>query len=253
MAQAEHPHGARVVRVLEQLRARGTAGQAEAVAAIERERAKLLTDESLLVDGSLREAGPRGPARTVRDACKASKPPVPSLLMYLLVREFKPTRIIELGTNLGISSAYQALALKANGDGQLATFEASPYRQRIARELHTRLGLDNVTYVLGLFQDTLAPWLSQASPVDFAFIDGNHQYEATLAYGDLILAHAKPDAILVFDDIRWSAGMKKAWARLKNDRRFQLVIDLSGIGVCVRTEAYAGRRHAYPRICHALS
>lgn len=73
-----------------------------------------------LVDGSLGEPGPYDGERSVGDACKASRPPQPSLFMYLLIREFAPSRVVELGTNLGISSAYQAAALQANGnDGKL--------------------------------------------------------------------------------------------------------------------------------------
>jgi len=39
----------------------------------------------------------------------------------------------------------------------------------------------------------------------------------------------------VFDDIRWSAGMKEAWDQLARDPRMRLAVDLLEIGVCVTT------------------
>lgn len=131
--------------------------------------------------------------------------------------------------------------------------DASQYRLRVARDLHSRLGLNNVTYVAGLFEHTLHETLKTIGPVDFAFIDGHHQYRPTLDYTNAILDYAAPETILVYDDIRWSEGMKRAWAELKRDRRFQLVLDLNGMGVCVHKEGLAGRRVALPPIYHAFS
>ena len=56
---------------------------------------------------------------TVSNACKASKPYFWSLVLFKLLREFRPITCIELGTCLGISAAYQATALKLNNKGNL--------------------------------------------------------------------------------------------------------------------------------------
>jgi predicted O-methyltransferase YrrM len=40
-----------------------------------------------------------------------------ALLLYHLLRRFRPTSCVELGTCLGLSGAYQAAALKSNGAG----------------------------------------------------------------------------------------------------------------------------------------
>ena len=61
---------------------------------------------------------------TVGETCRnASKPYFWSLLLFKLIREFKPSRSIELGTCLGISGAYQASAQKINKRGRLITLE----------------------------------------------------------------------------------------------------------------------------------
>jgi predicted O-methyltransferase YrrM len=150
--------------------------------------------------------------------------------------------VIELGTNVGISSAFIGAALTVNGDsGKLVTLDASPYRQRLARQLHSRLGLRNVTYTAGLFNDTLESVLERSGHVDLAFIDGHHQYQPTLDYLDAILQQATVDCAFVFDDIRWSDGMKQAWTEIMGDPRFGLVMDLGSIGVCIRGDAATGR------------
>lgn len=252
LARVRSPQAKRFARVLERLVQGESSQRNPALAAIEAERERLLSQTQPLADGSLGESGIYDAGLSIRDACKASKPPRPSLLMHLLVREFAPNQIVELGTNLGVSSAYQAAALRANGTGRISTFEASPYRLRIAREVHARLGLHEVAYVQGLFAQTLEPALKDLPPVDFAFIDGHHQYAPTLEYCNSILRHAARNVILVFDDIRWSRGMQQAWRELKRDRRFHLVIDLHGIGLCFYHEEQTTRRLIFPPIYHAF-
>lgn len=144
IAHVGGPYGRRFAQILDRLERRDTDGEHSAIAAIERQRAQLRSRDDVLADGTLGEPGPYDSGLTVRDACRASKPPRACLLMHLLVREFAPRQIVELGTNLGVSAAYQACALKANGAGRICTLEASPYRLRVAKELHAAVGLNNV-------------------------------------------------------------------------------------------------------------
>ena len=71
--------------------------------------------------------------KTGARVCDVSKGRRFATFLYLLAREFKPQLALELGTNVGISSAYQAAALKLNGRGKLVTLESSPYRLRLAK------------------------------------------------------------------------------------------------------------------------
>ena len=70
--------------------------------------------------------------------------------------------------------------------------------------------------------------------IDLAFIDGHHQYQPTLDYFEEIFRFSTPDTVFVFDDIRWSDGMKRAWSQIQSDDRLNLIVDLSRIGVCMR-------------------
>ena len=200
-----------------------------AVQAIERERVRLLRDRGPLCAGADGLDWDRG--RTVREACGASKPPRPAFMLYELARTFGPHTVIEFGTNVGISTAY--LATGVGGDGTVITLEASPDRSRIARDLHARLGLTNVRYVPGFFDDTLAGVLAETDRVDLAFIDGNHHEEPTLAYFDAVAAKMGAGGMVVFDDTRWSPGMVAAWREARVHPRVRLALDFGWVGLAV--------------------
>lgn len=253
LRNSAHPRASRIADVLGALTDEASFAD-ERVAAIEKERGALLLRTEPLVDGSLDAAGLYDEGVTIDAACRVSKPRIAARMMYLLMGEFRPNRVIELGTNLGISSAYQAAGLAANdAAGRIVTLEASPYRLRLARELHGRVGLDNLDYRQGLFADTLDAAVADFGPFDFAFIDGHHQYEPTLDYFDRIWRHSHADAVFVFDDIRWSDGMQRAWAALQADPRIALAVDLGTVGICVtRPEASDAPREALAPISWAL-
>lgn len=219
----------------------------EVIARIEVERKRLLNRNEPLIDGSLGEGGLYDENVTIKQACDVSKQPEPALMLYRLTRALNPLSVIELGTNVGISSAYIGAALRVNGrNGKLATLDASAYRQRLAKEVHSNLGLDNISYVEGLFTDTLNPTLSGKNSIDLAFIDGHHQYQPTLDYFAQIHKVATSDATFVFDDIRWSDGMTKAWSEIQADGRLGLVVDLVSVGVCVCRSEAVSQRYVLP-------
>jgi len=128
---------------------------------IERLRTSMLLDDSPLIDGSLGEGGRYDQDQTVADACRVSKPRNSARLLYSVTHEYRPTTLIELGTNVGISSAYLAAA-----GGRVTTLESSPYRLRLAQKLHDQIGL-KIDYVQGLFDETLASALAKLPPVSW--------------------------------------------------------------------------------------
>ncbi len=227
------PRAARLVACFQRLDMQTSAEQAR-IHAIERERRRMLQDDGPLIDGSA-EPGLYDEGQTIAAATKVSKSPRGALLLYQLIQEFKPQLVVELGTNVGISAAYQAAALNDNATGgRLVTLEASPYRLRLAKSLHAKLGLENVSYVPGLFSDTLDAALAEHGRVDLAYIDGHHQYQPTLDYFDALWRYSGEAAMFVFDDIRWSEGMLRAWTQLRADPRLDITVDLGSMGLGCR-------------------
>jgi predicted O-methyltransferase YrrM len=230
----EHPLAPRLARALRRVRERDHSTLLPWIWRIEQERAKLLSNRELLEKRGA-SIGPRDHGCTVHDAALKSRRLHDAVAFYLLVRELSPAHVLELGTGVGISGAYVAAALFDGSGGTLKTLEASPARSEIARALHSELGLTNIQYVVGSFDRTLAGALSD--PIDFAFIDGGHQHEPSLDYFDRVWQHSTENAVFVFDDIRASRGMERAWRRLQSDPRLALVVDLSGLGIGVSTRS----------------
>lgn len=169
---------------------------------------------------------------TIARACRASKPPVWAELLYRLVNRLQPRVVLELGTNLGISSAYLGAAGR-QGDVSIVTLDGAPARLQLARGLHARLGLRNVSYHLGTFSRTLPGVLEAIPAISLAFIDGHHHRQPTLDYFDQVFPRLHDQSVVVFDDICWSRGMVEAWRALCADRRFSFIVDLTNVGIAV--------------------
>jgi len=180
--------------------------------------------------------------KTIGDVCRtASKPYKWSFLLLKLIREFRPLVCLELGTCLGVSASYQAAALKLNQSGRIVSLEGAESLARLAEGHFQRLGLDNVDVVVGLFQDNLKNVLKEHGPIDYAFVDGHHQEEPTLAYFREILPFLSERAVLVFDDISWSDGMKRAWSTIKAHESIKVCVDLAYVGICIIDRTTEGK------------
>src|ERR1700690_2499555 len=120
----------------------------------------------------------------VGEACQSySKPRQWATLMHLLITRVKPRNCLEMGTCLGFSAAYQASALELNGAGKLVTLEGAPSFAAIASRNLELLGLAHrASVVVGRFDDTFESALNDLGSVDYAFIDGHHEEQATIRY-----------------------------------------------------------------------
>jgi predicted O-methyltransferase YrrM len=238
--------GIQLKETLESLQRELPQSDKDLIKRIEVERKRLLGNNEPLNDGSFGEGGLYDKNTSISLVCSKGCKPPKLLMLYLLTRTIKPQTVIELGTNVGISSAYIGMALKVNAqNGTITTLEASPYRLRLAKEVHHNLGIDNISYVEGLFQDTLSASLTDLGSVDLAFIDGDHKYQSTLDYFEEILRFSNPDTVFVFDDIRWSDEMERAWSRIQSDDRLGIKVDLFKIGICVRGQQEVSRQFVF--------
>ncbi len=109
------------------------------------------------------------------------------------------------------------------------SFEGSAGLAKIAKhstlQVFEKAEMYNLMFEEGL--DTVLPTLNQ--DLDFAWIDGHHEKQATLHYFDRIKPHLKKGAIVAFDDIYWSTDMLEAWEQLRQAKGFSHTID---VGVC---------------------
>lgn len=179
--------------------------------------------------------------RSVASIAKmAAKSPKLGQLLFRMVVYYKPTRILELGTSLGISTLYLA---SGNEQMPVVTLEGSAAVAEVAQQNFRTMALGNIRSVIGNFDDIL-PELIEAEPgFDMVFIDGNHRLEPTLAYFDQLKAQIPTRAILIFDDIHWSEEMEEAWDRIKKDPSVMLSVDLFFIGIIFFDPAFKVPQH----------
>lgn len=149
-------------------------------------------------------------------------------LLFRLVEYFKPQTIIELGTSIGLSTLYMAMA---NSEAQIFTIEGCTTKSEQATANFNILQVSNIVQHIGRFDIVLPDVIRQAGKLDFAFIDGNHTYEATIANFKSLLSIANNNTVFVFDDIHWSAGMQKAWDEIIDKERVTVSIDLFRMGI----------------------
>lgn len=214
-----------------------------AYTAVEKQRNKLLKDERSIEVNDF-GAGSSVLAvntRKVADIARSSlKPKKYAQLLFRMVNYYEPQNILEIGTSLGITSAYLAMAGKK---GKLVTLEGSAEIANIARHNFQELGLDTIELTEGNFDETLPVVLNRYASFDFVFIDGNHRMEPTLRYFEQLLPVTHTDTCLIFDDIHWSEEMEQAWEEIKKHPQVTSTIDLFFIGIVLLRKAFKEKQH----------
>ena len=196
--------------------------------------------------GETSSAGARVRMRKISDiARRAAKPRRLGQLLFRIAHHYQPATVLELGTSLGLSTAY--LATGAPG-AHVISIEGSGEIMEVAAENLRSLGVE-AELLRGNFDVLLEPLLERtgiacgeppaaAGPVGLAFVDGNHRYEPTLRYFHSLMAHMSAPSVLIFDDIHWSADMERAWAEIRGDSRVYMTIDLFFIGLVFLREEF---------------
>ncbi len=150
-----------------------------------------------------------------------------AFLLYRMVNYLKPATILELGTSLGISSIYMALA---NQNIPLTTIEGCPKTAAAASKNFEKLSL-NINLICGNLDEVLPASLKKMQVAGLVYFDGNHTKEATLRYFDECLNYTDSQSVFVFDDIHWSPGMYEAWTTLCAHPKVTISMDLYRLGI----------------------
>jgi predicted O-methyltransferase YrrM len=149
-------------------------------------------------------------------------------LLFRIAKNYRPRYVLELGTSLGISTAYLAAANKGS---VVVSGEGNDSVAALARKNLGTIGLDNARVITGNFDNTLPEMIGRLPHVDLAFFDGNHRRQPTLNYFNEVLKKMGPESIIILDDIHWSNEMESAWAEIRRHPSVRLSIDLFFLGV----------------------
>ena len=151
--------------------------------------------------------------------------------LFTFSAHFKPANILELGTCVGLSASFLAAATPQAT--RIHTLEGSPDFTATAEELLRILGYEKkVVCHNGIFRDILLDILEEYAPFDLAFVDGHHSGPETVKYFQEIKPYLARQAVMIFDDIRWSDGMLKAWEQTITDSDIVETHDMKDIGLC---------------------
>ncbi len=169
----------------------------------------------------------------------AKQSTIPLKYHYLLVgilEHIQAKSILELGSCCGLTSAILA---KGNPASNIYTVEGAQNRFDIAKSFFNSEKITNIEPICDDFDAAIEQFKQNQVQFDAVFVDGNHQYESTIRYFNRLLPIMKNEGLMVFDDIYWSAGMTRAWKRIKQTNENIVTIDLYKMGL-----VFIGRQQA---------
>jgi predicted O-methyltransferase YrrM len=151
------------------------------------------------------------------------------LFYHKIVQEFRITKILELGTSVGIATNYFATASKSV---KVTGIEACRQTcEFLCRKLE-KLNITNVEIVNNDFDSVFDNNLLGDTKFDLVFIDGNHRGSAVLKYYEILLEkNINSPSIIIVDDINWSRDMHNAWEKIVNMDKSKTYLNLFRSGL----------------------
>ena len=147
-----------------------------------------------------------------------------------LLQITKPKTILELGTSVGISTAYICKTLP---DSQVISLEGNEQLVQVAKENLQSLNIKNAEIIHGNIDDILDEVLRSLSEVDFVLIDANHRKDPLLKYFNKILPELSTAGCILIDDIRWSGEMYSGWQKICKNENIALSIEMLDQGLLI--------------------
>lgn len=149
-------------------------------------------------------------------------------LLYSIVKHYKPEKIVEFGTSLGVGTLHMHLAHKS---AEITTIEGCNNTHAFTLK-NFPLNNPNVNFILSSFEAFCAQ--GEKNYYDLIFIDGHHDGKFLLRYLSQLDEQTHDNTLLILDDIRWSKSMFDAWKSLIADKKYHVSIDLFRVGILVK-------------------
>ena len=166
------------------------------------------------------------------------------IVSFLGHDEQRPLTVVELGTSLGITTAYLAAPDSRN---IVTSFEGAAELVEMAKLNASKLHLSNIRWMEGNIDEELPKYITGAhareEKLDLVFIDANHTYEATMRYFKELLSLVREKTIIAIDDIHYSPEMNKAWREIQTLPEVTTTIDLFHIGLVFFDKHYINRHY----------
>ena len=157
----------------------------------------------------------------------ALSPPAKCRFLANLAHFIQANNILELGTSLGISASYLAMACP---QANVITIEGDPVIADKAIQVFAELELTNVRLINQRF-DQFFQASEGLSKIDLCYIDGHHTSVALLQQLNWLEPFIHERSIIVVDDIHWSEDMSAGWLTLTNRPGIRQSIDCFSFGM----------------------
>ncbi|MGH7337068.1 MAG: class I SAM-dependent methyltransferase [Myxococcota bacterium] len=168
----------------------------------------------------------------VLDAAGTSRPNIVSsmsreggTLLYDLVRSIRPQRSIETGMAYGLSTLFICQALRDNGAGRhtaIDPFQAKSFDNVGLGSLERAALRDLVRFYEAPSDEVLPALRAAGERFDFAFIDGDHRFDAALVDFFYIDRMLEPGGHLAIDDLA-IAPVRKVMSYALRNAAYRLV------------------------------
>jgi predicted O-methyltransferase YrrM len=154
--------------------------------------------------------------------------------LYRLACFLKPNKILELGSCAGMSAMSLALGYKP---AKVISLEGNEYLSSFANSLFHQFKL-NTIQCLHIDFNTFFETQTE-NDFDLVFVDGDHNYESTLANFSKINPCTSDKAVIVLDDVHWSSGMYAAWNKIKQDPSIRCSLETIRWGFLFKNKSLA--------------
>lgn len=179
----------------------------------------------LLLNDSRQITPPRNLAAIAR---KHVNSPRLAQLVYRLAKFQNPKSIIEIGANLGFTTAYLA---KAQPSLTVISIAQCTNTTAVCTETLARLGLENVNIQVGDVQQQLLKAIAKTTPLGLVYFNSSDIKKQLYACFQLCLAAATEDTMFIIDDIYRNSDTKVTWRQIKEDSRVTVTVDSFWIGL----------------------
>jgi len=153
--------------------------------------------------------------------------PTSGELLFKAVHLYKPETILEIGTNFGIASLYQATP---NPHAPLITLEQNPNIARQTRHFFKKLGTRNITIYDGAIETTLTKALATVDSIEFLLFNQLEKKEQMMRYFEQCRPHLLPNSVVVLRTPYANEDSIAFWEYLKQQPIVKLSIDVFDLG-----------------------
>lgn len=154
-------------------------------------------------------------------------------LLYWLVRVLEPEVAVEIGTSVGYSALWIAMALKHNEKGKLWTIESHKERFDLAKQNFKEAGLaDWIVQVKGHAPGIFMKDPSFPDEIEFAFFDATKKEHQ--AYFDAIFPRMQKGGMIVVDNVVSHRGEMESFVERTHENKGLKVTEVAvGSGLLI--------------------